>query len=91
MNRILKSSDTKCVFLNPILLRGSWELGISSGLFGTKTEFMDRGCLSLSYWFGFGYFLLCPIWRSCLASFGVSFRGNYFVCSCKFIMSKGEV
>ena len=52
MSRVLKSWGTKCVFFfNPMLLRGSWELGVSSGLFGAITGFMDRGCLSLSYWF----------------------------------------
>lgn len=87
----LKVGVLNVFFFNPMLLRGSWELGVSSGLFGAITGFMDRGHLSLSYWFWFGYFLLCPICKSCSAGFGVSFRGNYFVCSCKFIMSKGKV
>ena len=32
-------------------------------------------------------FFLCPMCRSHSASFGVSFRGYYFVCSCRFSVS----
>ena len=74
---------------NPPLLRK--ELGVNSWLYGAGpgVGFMARVCLSLSYVFPYGYFLICLMCRSLSASFWISFRGNHSVCSCTFGVSVG--
>lgn len=55
---------------------------------------MARVHLSFSYTFKHRpceYFLICLMCRSCLVNFWISFRRNCSTCSCRFIMSVGEV
>lgn len=56
----------------------SWDLQFESLLFGSVpgVSFMVRECLSLSCLFLCGCFLVCPMCRSCLASFQIPFSGN---------------
>ena len=60
----------------------SWELGVlsscmalqkrlSSSSSSTVAGFMMGVCLSPSYMFWCGYFLVCPVWRSCLCGGGL--------------------
>ena len=44
--------------------------------------------LSLLPFLVFHFYLL--LWKSCLASFQVFFRGNYFICSYRFISMEGS-
>lgn len=48
---------------------------------------MVRLSLSLSYRFRCGCFHVCLMWRSRSARFGVSFRGNCSIWSCRFTVS----
>ena len=77
----------------------SWELEDPPRLYGSVpgVGFIVRECLSLSYtlqcgWCG--YFLICPVCRSCSASFQISCRENCSVCSyrsvCPMSMGGGE-
>ena len=59
----------------------SWELGVLSSCMAlqkrlsssssTVAGFMMGVCLSPSYMFWCGYFLVCPVWRSCLCAGGL--------------------
>lgn len=50
----------------------------------------DCGWLSQPLLFLCGFFLFCPVFRSFLSSFWVSFRGHCSVYSCRFSVSSGD-
>ena len=75
----------------PLLLGRSQELDIPSRLHGAMlgVGLMARACLRPSYPFWYGYFLIRLMCRSHLASFWISFRWNFSMCSCIFDVSMG--
>ena len=54
-----------------------------------RVGFMVRGCLSLSYAFQPGYFLLCLMCRNYTASVWIPLKENFSGCSCRFDVSMG--
>ena len=54
-----------------------------------RVWFMARGCVSLSYSFHCGYFLICLMCRIHSGSFWISSRGNCSVYNCTFGASVG--
>lgn len=61
--------------VNNLFLKKSWELRVPFWLYDAMTwvGFMTKVCLSLSYVFWCGCFLICLMCRCQSASFGVSF------------------
>lgn len=55
-----------------------------------RVGFMVRLCISFSYLFWCGIFLICSMWRSHSASFWISFRGNCPVCIAVDSVSMGR-
>ena len=77
----------------PFTAQGSWELEIPFWLYGTVLGmgFVARVCLSLSYLFWCGYFLIHLMCRSCSVSLWISFWETCCMGSCTSGASVEEV
>lgn len=64
----------------------SWELWAPFWFYVAVlgVRFMTRVCFSFSYLFPCGYFLIIMMYRNCSTSSWIFFRGNCYMCSCRF-------